>query len=357
MGKEKVELAINIEEIGCVTECWVFNRLAILKTSKYYEDWVASHYPLYADADLNFFFGETSSLLPDYHDTILERKHINLFTLSQDRIVEKAKEMLADGYYLIMTIKVPVEIESYHEVLLYGFDDEEECFFAIGIHERFFRRITYRYSYIRNSFLDVKQHYRENECMGMGNAIYYQFPITAMRINKNYSPENCPFEAYLKLDDEWHGVCHRKGNLQNIERQNNSELIYRGLSCLYALKNMLDKEIAGETFSDSFRGLSSAVKKVSEHQIFILITMRYLREKWGIVMNELAETCIFEYENCTANVKRWLNIVLKYDQTRHIELLKEIVREIPIIYKDEHDILDLFLHKCINWSEFNEVFI
>ena len=265
--------------------------------------------------------------------------------------------MLADGYYLIMTIKVPVEMESYHEVLLYGFDDEEECFFTIGIQERLFRRITYNYSYIRNSFPEVKRYYRENECMGMGSAIYYQFPITAMGINKNYSPENCPFEAYFKLDDEWHGVCHMKGSLQNMEEQNNSELIYRGLSCLYALKKMLDKEIAGEMFSDSFRGLSSAAKKVSEHQNLILISMRYLREKWGLVMNGMAESCIIEYENCTIKIKRWLNMILKYEQTKTVELLKEIAFEIPIVYRDEYDVLDLFLHKSINWNEFNEVFI
>ncbi|MCI8694195.1 MAG: hypothetical protein HFH91_16030 [Lachnospiraceae bacterium] len=357
MRKERVELAINIEEAGCVTECWVFNRLAIVRTSKYYEDWIASHYPLYADSDLNFFFGETSSLLPSYHDLILDRKQIHLFTLNQDSIVEKAKEMLADGYYLIMATKIPIEIEFYHEVLLYGFDDVNECFLTVDIQDRLFRPTVYSYSYVRNTFSEVLHHYRENECMGMGNAIYYQFPITAMRINKNYTPENCPFEAYLKLDDEWHGVCHRKSGLQDLERQNNFERIYRGLSCLYALKKLLKREIAGEPFPESFRGVSYAVKKISEHHNFMLISMKYLKNKWGTVMNEMADACICRYENCVIKSKRWMNIVLKYEQTKDIELLNKIVLEIPTTYEEEYDILDIFLHKSINWIEFNEKYI
>ena len=75
MKKERVELKINIAEAGCVTDCWIFTRLAILKTSEYYEDWVASHYPLYADPDSNFFFWETSTILPAQFWSMLSRRN------------------------------------------------------------------------------------------------------------------------------------------------------------------------------------------------------------------------------------------------------------------------------------------
>ena len=142
-----------------------------------------------------------------------------------------------------------------------------------------------------------------------------------------------------------------------MERQNNFERIYRGLSCLYALKKLLKREIAGEPFPESFRGVSYAVKKISEHHNFMLISMKYLKNKWGTVMNEMADACICRYENCVIKSKRWMNIVLKYEQTKDIELLNKIVLEIPTTYEEEYDILDIFLHKSINWIEFNEKYI
>ena len=357
MKKERVELKINIAEAGCVTDCWIFTRLAILRTSEYYEDWVASHYPLYADPDSNFFFGETSTIHPAYHDAILERRQINLYTMGENEVVEKAKEILAEGYYLVMTVKIPNAVDFYHELLLYGFDDEKECFLTADVQNRLFQPVIYDYSYIRDSFSEVKQHYKENKYMGLGNSVYYQYPLTAMRLKKNYNPEGCPFEAYLKLDDEWNGVCHRKGSLQDMKERNETGIIYRGINCLYALKNMLSREIAGELFPTSFRGLSSAAKKISEHQKFILISMRYLRQKWGAVMNERAEFCIREYENCCRTVEKWSNMVLKYEYTRDIELLQRIVPEIAELYEQEYESLDLFLHKSIEWVEFNQRFI
>ncbi len=42
--EEKFELPIHIEDVDSVTDCWIYNRLAIIKTSPYYKDWIASHW-------------------------------------------------------------------------------------------------------------------------------------------------------------------------------------------------------------------------------------------------------------------------------------------------------------------------
>lgn len=41
---EKLELPIEIENIDCVSKCWIYNRMAIRKISPYYRDWIASQY-------------------------------------------------------------------------------------------------------------------------------------------------------------------------------------------------------------------------------------------------------------------------------------------------------------------------
>lgn len=75
-----VELPINMDNVECMTECWTYNRMIILKTSPYYEDWIASHYNMFASKfgidNYIFVFGETHLYFPDYYDDILVRRQI-----------------------------------------------------------------------------------------------------------------------------------------------------------------------------------------------------------------------------------------------------------------------------------------
>ena len=89
--KEILKLPIHIEDIDSVTDCWIYNRLAIIKTSPYYKDWIASHYNLYSDSS-NFHFGEVNIYPPSYHEEILQRKSLRVFHMDSSNInVFKAK--------------------------------------------------------------------------------------------------------------------------------------------------------------------------------------------------------------------------------------------------------------------------
>ena len=61
--KEKITLPIHIDDVESVTDCWIYNRLAIIKTSPYYRDWMASHYNLCSGSG-NFHFGEINMYPP-----------------------------------------------------------------------------------------------------------------------------------------------------------------------------------------------------------------------------------------------------------------------------------------------------
>ena len=45
----KKTLPIVLENAAIVTECWTFEKLAIIQTSPLAEDWLASHFRLYID--------------------------------------------------------------------------------------------------------------------------------------------------------------------------------------------------------------------------------------------------------------------------------------------------------------------
>lgn len=122
-------MPIETENIPCVTDCWIYNRLIIIKTSKYYTDWIASHYNLFSKlSNYDFNFGETGLTDPNYHDDILARKQIKIFKVSKDKIVEKLTHYLLKGYYINIYIKNDTENVSYHEVVIYGFDDFKKIF-------------------------------------------------------------------------------------------------------------------------------------------------------------------------------------------------------------------------------------
>lgn len=99
---EKLELPIEIENIDCVSKCWIYNRMAIIKISPYYRDWIASHYNLIASNGFGFEF---ENVTPTYHEEILMREPVHMFHLTKQNIVDKLKGYLRDGYYVNMMIK------------------------------------------------------------------------------------------------------------------------------------------------------------------------------------------------------------------------------------------------------------
>lgn len=109
--KEILKLLIHIEDVDSVTDCWIYNRLAIIKTSPYYKDWIASHYNLHVNSGYNFHFGDVSMYPPAYHEEILQRKPIRVLDFSPENIIEKLKKYLKNGYYIIMHIK-PISKEN-----------------------------------------------------------------------------------------------------------------------------------------------------------------------------------------------------------------------------------------------------
>lgn len=142
-----IELPIQIDDIGCVTDCWIYNRLAIIKTSPFYSDWIASHYDLLSMDHNNIFFGDISLYPPSYHDSILLRKQLLLSQFTKANIIKRIKECIENGYYVIITLKQYSDRDFYHEVLIYGFDDNKSVLLTVGLDKNRFKKINFNYNY------------------------------------------------------------------------------------------------------------------------------------------------------------------------------------------------------------------
>ena len=354
----ELKLPIYTEGIDSVTDCWIYNRLAIIKTSPYYRDWIASHYNLYS-ASGNFHFGETKIYSPSYHEEILQRRPLKVFEMNSSNIVDILRNEIENGYYIIMHIKPCISEEYYHEVLFYGFDNCKEQFFCVGLANRGFETICIDYLHMKNTINDIKKYYLNNSFRGMELSLNFQYPATAMKLNPSYKPDNCPFEAYLKIKKELEGKvcimdCPKEMGDYNFSQDHYH---YIGIACLDAFKEVLQATINGDKFVNWFRGLTSAAKKLYEHRCMIKTSMEYIMEKWEFALNNKANLAFENYNECVLESEKWLNLCLKYELNQDKEILKHIIGEIPSAFLKEKESLNTFLYNSIDWERFNNNFI
>lgn len=60
---------------------------------------------------------------------------------------------------------------------------------------------------------------------------------------------------------------------------------------------------------------------------------------------------------CCAVVERWLNLCLKYEITKDINLVQKIIAKIPEVYEREKECLETFLNEGIDWEKLNRYYV
>lgn len=352
--KSKFELPIHISDVETVTDCWIFQRLAVIKTSPHWKAWMASHYNIYSTREYCFGFGEATAYAANYHDTILKRKQIRVFDLTSENVVERVKSELEAGFYVIMTLRTHPQEEHYHESIIYGFDNSKKCFLMAGLVNRDFCAVELPYEYVENTIEDVKQHFLGKPMRGMELSTQYQYPITAIKLNENFDPKNCVFEAYRKLKLEWEGGDY---NLTNFFGYRFAEPGKMGISVLRTYKEMLEKIVNGEEMSEWFKGVTSASKKLLEHRIMLKYSWEYIMENWKDAITDKGKYSYELYTQAMKNVEKWVNISLKYEFTRNTELLEHIISQVDDQLESERNALHLFMDNGLDWQAFNERYI
>lgn len=356
MLEDIVELPINMDNVECVTECWTYNRMIILKTSPYYEDWIASHYNLYAAKNnknnYRFLFGETHIYTPDYYDDILIRRQIKYFEQTVDGFVDMLKSEIQNGYYINIMLKPFPEKEWTHEIVLYGYNDNEKVFKAVGLEKRIFKKKDYSYTFFENILPLMKEHFQDKQGKGMELSLEFQYPISAFRLREDFCSDGCVFGAFRKIKAELYGEILVKESLKAEGTYEQTATIYRGISCLDALSSYINEILEGKAFDGA---LVSSIKKLYEHRKMIMVSMKYIQKKWesSIDLNILVD-CITTYEQCYLVVEKWVNMALKYELTEKKELLKKILDQIPEVIGKEYRSLNKFTNQCIEWMKFNK---
>ena len=56
-----------------------------------------------------------------------------------------------------------------------------------------------------------------------------------------------------------------------------------------------------------------------------------------------------EYRACCERTQKWMNMTIKYEQTKDPEPLRSIAKEIPEAYDEEYQCLERFLETAEAW--------
>ena len=158
-------LPIAIKDNPIVSACWTFAKTAIIKTSPYAEDWMASHLQLYMDHTFCTYFGESNSMYPPgYYDDILHTKNLDVFSINTDNIIPTIKGNLDEGRYILLRTNwntADKREPRFHEVLIYGYDDEKQVFFVPLMEDRIFVPAEVSFEHIKTSHLLMIEEYKK----------------------------------------------------------------------------------------------------------------------------------------------------------------------------------------------------
>ena len=127
------ELEINLKD-SFISECWTFYKSCILGSYPNGRKWMFTHMEVYLDGGGGAFWGNGTYYPLDYYDDILKIAPGNINKITPQKLISYIKRKIdSDTYILIdsdysIIFNVPEVGAQLHEILIFGYDDEEEIF-------------------------------------------------------------------------------------------------------------------------------------------------------------------------------------------------------------------------------------
>lgn len=352
-----MEIRLPIElNTAVITECWTFEKLAVIQTSPLGEDWLATHLSLYMDSTFSCYFGDGESPYDlSYYEDILCMEEIPLYPLSEEETLDLIRQNLREGRYIMVMLYQGKNGQDgrgdYHEALLYGYDDEKKHFFTPALQATKLVERELPFETVLQSLVRLKAHMiriPEDRFIWSRD---YQHPLSSIRIRNDYVP-NQVYCAMKKIVPEVWGKTVAVTELDKHMRLYGEKTVYKGLGCLYGLRKALQRRLNGEALPPEFRGFSRNLKKMLEHRQNLLHTMRYVMDRWNIRDEEMGAH-VRDYNACCERTEKWMNIAIKAEMTGRTDLYACIAEEIPGAYRDEYWLLGDFYNRCVTWYSDN----
>ena len=324
-----------------VTECWTFYRLAIIQTTPFGREWLASHLRVFMQRRFRVYFGENFQIYyHQYYHDILRYEGIDIRTLPPESLVDLLKRHVRQGRYTLVECDFdqlngqPSGKPVFHEILVYGFDDERQVFFTpvLGASRRF-SRWEVPYACLIESYRSMRKYMTAHPAEQYHLMNHYHYMVTRISIDPHYRPDDTPIMAIAKMREEALGC-------QFTETDFGREVVYStGIGCLKGMKEsglMTAEDGVDEAW------IVNSVKKLHEHRRIILSTMHYLQKM--LQLDEAME--IGQYEQSCRLLEIGCNFAMKHQATGETENLRKLAAYLDRAYEIERQILWPFIQLC-----------
>lgn len=350
------ELPIELKAL-VISECWTYNKLAIIQTSPYANDWLASHLSIYMDHYFEIFFGNyqfyyepnilnrRSFFSPSYYDDILIVNNIGISKIDQS-IIKVIIDEVDQNKYVILDIDLSNGIDTIlYPILIFGYDLHKQTFIIPQKNSfKVFERGEITFEDIIKAFSNASKVYQKNNDIKIGRALVENFAITSVSLRDYYSAGNCAYSAIRKILKEINGLKLKITplNICADEEYNN----YTGIACLIGLAEGIKQFLNnGNAFLSKGYILTRTIKKLHEHHMLLILSMKYIIDYFKIAdksMNVILE----EYSECCQIVKGWYLRTCKYEITKNICNIETIIDQAFYLYQKELSILRGFYEIC-----------
>ena len=167
-------LPVKIDAI-ITSECWTYWKMAIIQTLPDYMIWLSSHLDIFQNLDSVYFGKDLKVFSNEYYSDILDIEEIKIYSISYNKIIEFIKNCInSDFYYTVFILKnlnnecnnLHILHDSnniFHEIFIYGYDDENKVFNSISISENnYFKPTTIAYDKLKNGYLTMQKYFYYN---------------------------------------------------------------------------------------------------------------------------------------------------------------------------------------------------
>lgn len=353
----KKELPIAIEDNVVKTECWTFERLSIIQTSKYAKDWIASHFELYMDDLYKTHFGYPNKIFrANYYDDILTCKKTNILEIKSNQIINLIKKNIDNNHYVYLTTfweAIDSEKVFIHGMMVYGYDDKKRSLLVPLVKNRIWGADYCPYKSIESSHDEVKKYF-QSENRRINFATKFHYPFLTYKLRYDYNTSHCAYLALDKIKNELNGKEFITVNHQNENLKYSSSKFYTGIACIKGLKKLIEIYIS-EVEHEGIYDLTNTLNQMYEHRHIIVLTMKYIQEAWEIGDKQI-DKYIENYQLRCLCFSDWYHMSIKYEITKDKMLLKDILIDIEKAEFEEMKILNNFHEICLKWYKNNNLY-
>ena len=209
-------------------DCWSFEYFCIIDSNPNYRNWKFFNYNFITtnyDNDLVYGFNGAIYDFQSKFKEVLNITHYQYFEVKTNRIIQFIKESLNNDNYIILML-LSKDNNMYHEILIYGYDDEKKVFYSpvyfnktIKEKEITFKNIEQSY---KHTILNINIVYERHTYK-----FDYFSPISQLVLRKNISLNDININSLYMLLKRTLNNCNVSGKIYYL--QNFKSTFYNGL--------------------------------------------------------------------------------------------------------------------------------